>query len=202
MGNVILNSRRFISNHYPEMKVIIENDTLIVWEGRFYIDIEYEGISVNSAPRLGIKFHKCYPSKLPIVYDLDDRFSGTSHRFVILNPENEKIENYRNKKLLCLASYVDMDLQLSNSLSIEDYVIKFLLPYFISYEGFVTSGKYVFGERKHGADGIYESLADYFLIDKENRELLRDLLIWSTKTKKFKDVFIPPHHKYIEKNII
>ncbi|PKL20866.1 MAG: hypothetical protein CVV48_10650 [Spirochaetae bacterium HGW-Spirochaetae-4] len=199
MGSLVQESCKYIKIHYPEMNIILENGSYLVWEGRFYVDIEYEEIKVNSAPRLGIKFSKSYPNELPIVYDIDNIFNNTTHKFVNPHPENEEIEKYRNKRTLCLASFIDMDLQLSNSSSIEDYITKFLLPYFISYESSVKTGKYVFGERTHGSKGIYESIAEYFQVEIENIELLKKLLIWSTRTTRFKTLFSPPYHKYIEK---
>lgn len=196
MENIVsILSKRFLEKEYPELKIIFEDDYIIAWEGRFYVNVEYGGFNYNKAPKLGIEFFKNYPNQIPKIYDLENSFKKYSHVFLGEFQKSE-VPEFKSKDRLCLATGFDMDLQLSNSKSIEDFIEKFLLPYFISFESYRQTGRFVFGDRAHYAVGYYQSLADYFKVKGNNDYLLKNLLIWASKSKRFKKIFpIIDRHK-------
>ena len=86
---------------------------------------------------------------------------------------------------LCVATQLDLAITLKDSVSIQDYLDKFIIPYFLSYRYWQKTGKDLNGDRSHGAKGIYESLREYLSCNLSDEELLI-LLCWASKLKKFK----------------
>lgn len=66
--------------------------------------------------------------------------------------------------------------KLKDSKSISDYIDKFLVPYFISYEYWKERGVDVFGDRSHGIEGIFESIKEFLEFPKAINEELYFLL--------------------------
>lgn len=53
----------------------------------------------------------------------------------------------------------------------------------------------MFGERSHGAAGVYESLAAYFKVDVQYTSELKRLLSWASKKGRFIKLF-NRHERY------
>ncbi len=155
------------------MNHLVNNDT-VEFRGRFVIQARYKDVIVDSAPKLRIILQKNYPDTLPIVYELDGKIES---------------EHKLNDGALCVATEFDLRIQLCKSNSLEDYILKFLIPYFISYKSWKDSGNFIFGERKHGVEGIYQSISDFFSLKQTNRELISKFLSWSVKEKPFRHQF-------------
>lgn len=149
-------------------------ENYVIFEGRFIINAQYKDIEINRAPKLMMIVPRNYPINLPKVYELEN-----------------KIENVHklDDGSLCVATIFDLYLELSRSFNIEDYINKFLIPYFISYEQWCNTGEYIYGDRSHGSVGIYESIAEYFNINPLEKGVIKNLLKWASKKQKFTYIF-------------
>ena len=170
VGNVTIeNSKLFIKDNFPEVS-IQETNTEIIFEGRFILNARKENFEIHEAPLLKIVMNKDYPKSLPVCYDLTGKIK---YDHVFLNGA------------LCVATQLDLAITLKDSVSIQDYLDKFIIPYFLSYRYWQKTGKDLNGDRSHGAKGIYESLREYLSCNLSDEELLI-LLCWASKLKKFK----------------
>lgn len=176
MGCVIKPSIDYIKRNYPEVS-ISKHQSEIIFMGRFIIRAQYKDFSIDIAPKLEVKLPINYPDSLPQVKELDGKYAN---------------EHLLDNGDLCVATEFDQIIQLCKSKTIRDYFDKFLIPYFISFKYKEERGYYIFGDRKHGIEGIYQSLADYFnLLDYENEDLLK-FLQWLAKIKPFRKIY--PNH--------
>lgn len=170
MGNVTIeNSKLFIKDNFPEVS-IQETNTEIIFEGRFILNARKENFEIHEAPLLKIVMNKNYPNILPVCYDLSNKINY-DHVF--------------QDGSLCVSTLLDLAITLKDSISIQDYIDKFIIPYFLSYRYWQKTGKDLNGDRSHGAKGIYESLREYLSCNLSDEELLI-LLCWASKLKKFK----------------
>lgn len=176
MGKLITeNSKNFIKDNYPEVS-IQETDIEIIFEGRFIINARKENFEIHEAPLLRIIMNKDYPNILPVCYDLNKKI---------------KYDHVFQNGSLCVSTLLDLAITLKDSISIQDYIDKFIIPYFLSYRYWQKTGKDLNGDRSHGTKGIFESLREYLSCNLSDEELLI-LLCWASKTKKFKRC-VPTH---------
>lgn len=176
MGNVAIeNSKLSIKDNFPEVS-IQETNTEIIFEGRFILHAKKGTFEIHEAPLLKIVMNKNYPNILPVCYDLSNKINY-DHVF--------------QDGSLCVSTLLDLAITLKGSISIQDYIDKFIIPYFLSYRYWQKTGKDLNGDRSHGAKGIYESLREYLSCNLSDEELLI-LLCWASKTKKFKRC-VPTH---------
>ncbi len=176
MGNVTIeNSKLFIKDNFPEVS-IQETNTEIIFEGRFILNARKENFEIHEAPLLKIVMNKNYPNILPVCYDLSNKINY-DHVF--------------QDGSLCVSTLLDLAITLKDSISIQDYIDKFIIPYFLSYRYWQKTGKDLNGDRTHGAKGIFESLREYLSCNLSDEELLY-ILCWASKTKKFKRC-VPTH---------
>ena len=170
MGKLITeNSKNFIKDNFPEVS-IQETDIEIIFEGRFIINARKENFEIHEAPLLRIIMNKDYPNILPVCYDLSNKIN---YDHVFQNGS------------LCVSTLLDLAITLKDSISIQDYIDKFIIPYFLSYRYWQKTGKDLNGDRSHGTKGIFESLREYLSCNLSDEELLI-LLCWASKSKKFK----------------
>lgn len=170
MGKLITeNSKNFIKDNFPEVS-IQETDIEIIFEGRFIINARKENFEIHEAPLLRIIMNKDYPNILPVCYDLNKKI---------------KYDHVFQNGSLCVSTLLDLAITLKDSISIQDYIDKFIIPYFLSYRYWQKTGKDLNGDRSHGTKGIFESLREYLSCNLSDEELLF-LLCWASKTKKFK----------------
>lgn len=170
MGNVTIeNSKLFIKDNFPEVS-IQETNTEIIFEGRFILHAKKGTFEIHEAPLLRIIMNKDYPNILPVCYDLSNKINY-DHVF--------------QDGSLCVSTLLDLAITLKDSISIQDYIDKFIIPYFLSYRYWQKTGKDLNGDRSHGTKGIFESLREYLSCNLSDEELLI-LLCWASKSKKFK----------------
>ena len=166
---IIEDSISYIRETYPEVLISDEKD-YIVFEGRFVIEAEHDDFKIHIAPRLRIRFPKNYPQEFPITFDVDNKITY-DHKFT--------------DGKLCLATEIDIIANLRYSKNISDYIEKFLIPYFISFEYWKETGIDIFGDRSHGIEGIFESLKEFLELPKATNDELYFLLCWAAKINKF-----------------
>lgn len=159
MGRFIEDSVVFLKELYPELKIITTDYGLEV-SGRLVIEAIYKGHEINIAPKVLLQISSIYPKIFPRAYELEQEYSS---------------DHLLDNGALCVGSPFDLMVELSNSSHISDYFHKFLIPYFLSIYFHKTTGKYIFGERKHGAAGIYDSIADFFGIHSKEIQLTKKL---------------------------
>lgn len=174
MGIALRNSIEYIKRNFPELRLKHRSSQSVQWKGRLYANLKYKDIEIATAPLIEVHISSEYPVLLPKVFDVEDRFEW-EHKY----PDNS----------LCVATEFDLSIGLAGSASISDYFDKFLFPYFISYESWKRTGNPVFGERSHGAAGVYESLAAYFKVDVQHTTELKRLLSWAAKMSRFIKLF-------------
>ncbi|MBD5441262.1 MAG: hypothetical protein HDR33_09685 [Treponema sp.] len=163
----------YVVKRFPEVSTINERGNLL-FSGYFIIEARHGSFNIHIAPKLELLINRNFPQVLPVVYDKEDY-----------------VENFHKNSdgSLCLATEIDMLLGVVSG-KIEDYFDKFLIPYFLSYEYFKKYGIPLFGERKHGIDGIFQSLSDYFDIDlNKNYDFIFNLFLWTSKKQKFSKIF-------------
>jgi hypothetical protein len=177
LGFIVENSIKYIKENFPEVEIKCSGQELI-FIGRFIIKASYKDVKIDIAPKLKIRFPKNYPNSLPLVYEQNNKYMN----------EHVLIDN-----ALCVATEFDQIIQLSKSDSIKDFVEKFLIPYFISYQSKITTNEYIFGDREHGLSGIYQSIADFFKLSHYDENMIKTLMLWSIKKKPFYKV-IPDHN--------
>lgn len=167
--SIVENSKNYIKKIFPEVQ-IQETNSEVIFEGHFIIETRKGDFEIHEAPLLKIIMNKQYPLLLPICYDVD-----------------EKIQNYHIFKdhSLCVSTILDMAIKLRNSVCIQDYIDKFLIPYFLSYRYWQKTKQDLNGARSHGPEGIYESLQDYLKCNISDYEL-KLLLCWAAKMRKFR----------------
>lgn len=170
MENVIVsNSERFIKEKYPEVEIDKANSA-IIFDGRFVIHARKGSFEIHEAPHLRIVMSRQYPRVLPQCYDVDKKI---------------KYDHVFDNGALCVSTILDLANGLKDSVSIQDYIDKFIIPYFLSYRYWEKTGKDLNGDRAHGTQGIYDSLREYLDTDINNAEL-KCVLCWAAKIKKFK----------------
>lgn len=174
MGISIAGNAEYIRQNYPELRLIERTNNEATWQGRLCVHLQYKHIEISIAPRLEIVLSSDYPLQPPKVFDTDHRFVW-DHKY----PDNS----------LCVATEFDLLVGLAGSTCLSDYFERFLFPYFISYESWMETREPIFGERTHGAPGIYESLGNYFGVDSQRTTELRRLLRWASKKTKFRRIF-------------
>ena len=186
MGKPIVEkSKNYIKKFFPEVQ-IFETNSEVIFKGHFIIDARRGNFEIHEAPFLEIIMNKQYPVSLPICYDVDG-----------------KIKNYHifQNHSLCVSTMLDMAIQLRNSVCIQDYIEKFLIPYFLSYRYWQKTKQDLNGARSHGSKGIYESLRAYlgcYISDYE----LKLLLCWAAKIKKFRKCIPSSLQNYYLKHYI
>lgn len=170
MDDVLENSKNFIKEKYREV-AILENESEIIFQGRFIFIVRHGDFAIHIAPRLKIVMKKDYPNHIPICYDVDKEI---------------KYNHVNSDSSLCLATDFDLCRTLRKSKSIQDYIDQFVIPYFLSYHYYLKTGQSLFGERSHGVTGIRESFYEYLHIETIDDVDFHNLLLWAAKIKKFK----------------
>ena len=126
MGNVAIeNSKLSIKDNFPEVS-IQETNTEIIFEGRFILHAKKGTFEIHEAPLLKIVMNKNYPNILPVCYDLSNKINY-DHVF--------------QDGSLCVSTLLDLAITLKGSISIQDYIDKFIIPYFLSYRYWQKTGK-------------------------------------------------------------
>ena len=160
----------YIQNRFPEVNTIYASEG-VLFQGRFIIEAQYNGFVVQIAPLLELFIPDNYPLRLPLVNDVDNVITY-DHKF--------------SNGDLCVSTVFDLQLKLLKSKCISDYIDGFFIPFFISYKYWEDTGEDIFGDRKHGLAGVFESIQEFLCISKDGYFLFKTLICWASKTKRFK----------------
>lgn len=186
MEKIIENSKRYIIKKFPEV-MIIDTAHEIIFEGRFIFEARQGIHEIHVAPLLKIIMSKQYPDILPVCYDIDKKI---------------QYDHIFSDNSLCVSTTLDLGIGLKNSQSIQDFIEKFVIPFFLSYKYWQQTGIDLNGDRSHGSKGVFESLYEYLFPCDLTENEMRYLLCWASKTKKFKKC-IPMHlqKEFLHRNI-
>lgn len=159
-----------------EMEVQDASESTISISGVLEIDSIIRDEYILESYRVKIDIPNNYPRELPVIKELSSKID---EHYSHVNLDNS----------LCLATDVDMHVQLSPCYSLLDYVTKFVIPYFISHEYHKKYNIFPFGERAHGIEGVFEFYREFFKIEKFNP--MYDLLHY-TSTKRYRGHVVCP----------
>lgn len=186
MENVIENSINYIKNKFPEVSITLKTNS-VEFEGRFIIDARKDNFEIHEAPLLKIVMPNNYPTEQPICYDVDNCVT---------------YDHVNKDGALCLSTEIDIALKLKDSKCISDFITEFIIPYFLSYKYWKTTGRDLFGDYSHGWRGIFESIRAYLKTSSLSDMDCYYLLIWASKTKKFKKGIPREKQEYFKKNYL
>lgn len=170
MEKIIENSINYIKQYYPEVK-IKKNISSVEFEGRFIIEAKKDCFEIHEAPLLKIVMSNDYPTSLPVCFDVGNCVS---------------YDHVNKDGALCLSTEIDIALKLKDSTCISDFINELIVPYFLSFRYWEKYGHDLFGDYSHGGKGIIESIKSYLGVSSISNSDCYLLLLWASKTKKFK----------------
>lgn len=146
------NNVKLLCSEFEGLKIQENFANSILVSGSIEVDSIVCDEHINETYLVQIDIPVSYPNELPIIKELSSKVDNKySHRY--------------SDSSLCLATEADMHVQLFPNYSLSDYVTKFVLPYFISYEYYKKYKVFPFGERSHGIKGILEFYGEAFGTD-------------------------------------
>jgi len=173
VGAYLENSIAYIAENHPSLKIEETGDS-VFFEGRMYI--------VAQCTNPVFKIQICPKIKLSIKKD------GHGIPSCVYLGETQGYPHINKDKTLCVSTDFDILLRLQNSVCISDYIELFLKPFFLSFEYWKKTGKPLFGERSHGAQGVIESIREYTNSHKLTDEDVALLLAWAADRVKFRRI--------------
>lgn len=109
-----------------------------------------------------------FPREYPCVFEIKNRIPRVPSRHI-----------YKNG-MCCIGTPVDLWLLFQDKFSLVEYVKVPITQYFISQVFYEQKGEWLFGERSHGKEGIWESLFQIFG-SKDKNFVIDGLLLLSRK---------------------
>lgn len=180
MGEYLENSIEYMKNNHPFLK-IEEMDDCVVFSGKMYIVALCENplFKIQIKPQISISINK----------------DGLGVPSCVYLGETQGYPHINKDKTLCVSTDFDIVLKLQNSVCISDYIEQFLKPFFLSFEYWKKTGKPLFGERSHGAQGIIESIKEYANLQNVSDEDAVLLVGWAANRTKFRRL-VPKDKQY------
>lgn len=128
--------KRSIRENFPTLTVVVENDIVFI-RGILLLPEEIDKFIIE------IELLEDYPESVPVVRETGKRIPhGERHVFMhgdcCLFVNEEKWKHYPKET------------------TIIDFINKIVVPYFLAQSYFEIKGKWLWGERSHGAKGILE----------------------------------------------
>ncbi len=133
---------------YKGLKIIESNDNFVHLYGTILVNRIINEYTVYKKYTITI-YIPINSNKLPYVIDTNN----------IINSQYPHI--YSNKEL-CLETDSYIKLYFIDGFDLNEWMDKFVEPYFVYYEYYTDYGKFPNGERSHGIIGILESYKDIF----------------------------------------
>ena len=131
-------------------ELVAQNNNSFTIEGEYKLFAEYNDIILADDYALRIIISNNYPSEIPIVYELSGKIPS-------------KYPHISVDRALCLGIRGDIACELEREPSLANFVDTIVQSALYSAKFYLKYGRYPFGERKHGAQGIlsyYEELFD------------------------------------------
>ena len=171
-------------NSYPQLKIINETADKYVVAGKVFINAQYNNIQLADSFDIEINVFKDFPKRIPDIIEKSQKI-----------PSN--FEHVNSDRTLCLAVDTDMLINLKESKNLLIWFNKYVVSFFFTCMFFDRYGKFPYGERSHGDEGVIEFYKEIF--NTENIEAIFRLLQFATgKEKQSKNSLCPcgSHIKY------
>lgn len=136
---------------YKELVIHEVTDSDIKIIGSLRLNHSYELVPYSEVFEVEISIPKNYPKSLPSIKETSKKIDSSYNHI-----------NYDNT--LCLEVEKAMRTRLYPDYKLIEWVEKFVFPYFYSYCYYRDYGRYPFGERSHGAEGIIEYYRELFQV--------------------------------------
>ncbi|OQB12889.1 MAG: hypothetical protein BWY15_02038 [Firmicutes bacterium ADurb.Bin193] len=125
-----------------------ETNELFIIFGNLYVNKVFNDFPVNKIYNISMHIPKNLPEQLPVVYDICGQVSDTySHKY--------------KDHSLCLGTTMEIYIDFCNGMSLSQWIDRYIVSYFFSYEHYMRFGEYPFGERDHCL-GPLEFYREYF----------------------------------------
>ena len=133
-----------------------------IFYGELILNHTYENITLKNSLYISMFVPFTFPTDLPIVRDITKKIESEFHK--------------NKNDILCLAcdAEIHYELKRNNSVTICDFIEKFLIPYLYSYTYYKKYNKIPYGQRSHGFQGVIEFYMDYFEIN--NTKIVLNIL--------------------------
>lgn len=133
---------------YYRLHIDAENPESFEISGSIHINKVYNNFPVDKIYDIRIIIFKDCPNTLPKIYEIGGLIDKDySHKF--------------SDDTLCLASSIEISIDFLEGMNLVQWIERYVVSYFYSYEYYMRFAEFPFGERSHGW-GHLEFLADYF----------------------------------------
>lgn len=129
--------RSAIAKHFPTLHVVIENDAVFI-RGTLHLPEKIDYYSIE------IELLNDYPESVPLVRETGGRIKHIAERHIYTNGN------------CCLFVAEETWKYYPKGTTIIDFINKIVTAHFINQTHFELTGKWLWGERSHGIDGILE----------------------------------------------
>ncbi len=137
-----------VMDRYPGLRLKPGRSSCAQLEGEFAFEVtdgEFKSLQGNFLVKVSVP--RTYPRSAPTVWELRGEIPSGVH----VNPDGS----------LCLASPIDLDLALSKRPSLVDFLDRFLLAFLVGFLVYRKTGRFPWGERKHGVAGALQGIAEW-----------------------------------------
>jgi len=149
--------QREVQQEYPELFFTVENDVVCL-RGTF--PLEYEG-RVLDRFKIEVEFPHDFPDTPPIVRETGGRI-----------PDNPDWHIYGNERGCCLYVMEAFLVKHPDGYTLLEFLDGPVQSFFLNTYHKEVTGEPLFGERSHGAEGIFEFYEEYLETD-DREEILR-----------------------------
>lgn len=137
-----------VLEHYRDLAVVKESHYMVQLHGSIPVDILACGFHLCQSYLIDI----CIPlnsDRLPYVID-------TGHSVPVT------YRHIYNDGVLCLDTDTRIRIRFLDGFDLIQWLQDFVEPYFFSYEYYVRYGRFPFGEREHGCQGLLQTYQELF----------------------------------------
>jgi len=134
--------KRLIQRQYPSLLLSIDDSKVILTGMLFLRDLEGKEIDHY---RIRIVFNDNYPEIEPMVYEIGGRIPKIADRHF-----------YPTETNACLFLIDERYKYYTSSTTIVNFIRQIVEPFFLSQTHYELTGKWLFGDRRHGVFGIID----------------------------------------------
>lgn len=155
-----------VNSNFPMMVAYIEDDKVFI---KGNLQLKDDKHKIIDQYTIEIEIPKNYPKGIPIVRELSNRIPKIANRHV--NPDG----------VLCLFVPDEKWKHYPDGTPIADFIKKIVSPYLLSQSHFEQTGKFLFGERPHGANGILEFYCE--ILQTKDVDMIKTFITYLSKPR-------------------
>lgn len=148
--NLLKEVKSSIRNNFPLFQVVTEKDTVYIRGILILFDVDQIEIDRYL---IEIELLPEFPKSVPLVREINGRIPHTGERHIYINGD------------CCLFIPEETWKFYSKGTTIIDFLNKVVTAYFLNQTNYELTGKWLWGERKHGLDGIIEFYKEELLTE-------------------------------------